>query len=260
MDAVKRRTMDGADDMDLRSRTAFVLLALCVALSLGPGFAAGARAETAGPGVMATIDRIEGSACVLPAAGGFWEDAKIGRSLRFGDRLRTGADSWATLALPGDGRLVLGPGCEISFDSFLRLRLLIGRLWARIRPILGETESLRVETPSAVVAVRGTSFSASVRPDDTTIVSVMSGQVEVAGAEHVIVVSTGFATRVFPGQRPEPSQPADDEERRGWIEAERRMRGPDGPAESHGQAPGENQEGPRGGDAGGKGPCSDGKA
>lgn len=93
--------------------------------------------------------------------------AEVGAIVRESDTLRTGADGRMAVMLKDNTRLALGPNTEIVLSEFVyqpadsRLSLVLkmargalsyvsGRI-AALRP-----ESVRLETPTAVIGVRGT--------------------------------------------------------------------------------------------------------
>src|SRR5262249_53755826 len=99
--------------------------------------------------------------------------ASPGLTLLEGDVLRTGADGRLGVVLRDDTRVSLGPETEIRIDRFLfapaqgQLALVLkmargvaayvsGRI-AKLSP-----DAVRVETPVAIVGVRGTEFAAKV--------------------------------------------------------------------------------------------------
>ncbi len=63
----------------------------------------------------------------------------------------------------------------VKATSFLS----IGKLWATIRKIFSEDDYVRVKSPSAVIAVRGTIYRLDVAEDSTSQVRVYDGEVEV---------------------------------------------------------------------------------
>jgi hypothetical protein len=96
--------------------------------------------------------------------------ASAGLALQEGDVLRTGADGRLGVVLRDDTRVSLGPETEIRIDRFLfapaqgQLALVLkmargvaayvsGRI-AKLSP-----DAVRVETPVAIVGVRGTEFA-----------------------------------------------------------------------------------------------------
>jgi tetratricopeptide (TPR) repeat protein len=89
-----------------------------------------------------------------------------------------------------------------------------GRLWAHLTT--DQPHEFRVETPSAVAAVRDTHFSVEVGEDQRTRVSVAEGEVEVTAQGESVTVVAGQQTIVEPGQPPGPPEPMSDEERELW--------------------------------------------
>ena len=101
--------------------------------------------------------------------------AKPGQVVFEADSLRTGADGSVGVTLKDDTRLALGPSSEIRLERFayapgseslgMVLRFVrgvtayvSGRL-AKLAP-----DSIRLETPSAIVGVRGTTLAIRVQP------------------------------------------------------------------------------------------------
>ena len=101
--------------------------------------------------------------------------AKVGQEVYAADGLRTGADGRIGVTLKDDTRISLGPSSEVRLERFayaaadgsLGLVLKIvrgvaayvsGRI-AKLSP-----DSIRLETPTAIVGVRGTSLAIRVEP------------------------------------------------------------------------------------------------
>jgi hypothetical protein len=93
--------------------------------------------------------------------------AKVGQTLLVADGIRTGADGRCGVTLQDETRLSLGPKSEISLEQFVyapgegRLRFalkiargLIAYVSGRIAKL--SPEAVRLETPSAILGVRGT--------------------------------------------------------------------------------------------------------
>ncbi|MDI7247158.1 MAG: FecR family protein [Bacillota bacterium] len=198
-----------------------VLAVLCV--WVGRGLLGGARAQAIAAEAVATVAKVEGRCVLLPARSEKWADIEVGRLICRGDRIRCGPDSWAVLGLADGGSITLGPGCEVRFDSLLYLRLFIGRLWAKVKSAASGAAGFSVETPSAVVGVRGTHFSVCVSDESATTVSVASGVVEVFGAGEAVLVPQGYATRVRRGHAPAEPEPMGDDEKRVWAEEQGRF-------------------------------------
>jgi hypothetical protein len=95
--------------------------------------------------------------------------ASLGLALQEGDVLRTGADGRMGVVLRDDTRLSLGPESEIRIDRFLfapakgHLALVVKMARGVMAFVSGNIaklshDAVRVETPVAIVGVRGTQF------------------------------------------------------------------------------------------------------
>jgi len=93
--------------------------------------------------------------------------AQVGQVLYQGDGLRTGADGRIGVTLNDDTRISLGPGSEVRLDRFvfsptesrfgLALKIVKGiaaYVSGRIAKL--SPDSVRLETPAAIVGIRGT--------------------------------------------------------------------------------------------------------
>jgi hypothetical protein len=99
----------------------------------------------------------------------------VGLALQEGDLLRTGADGRMGVVLRDETRLSLGPESEIQIDHFVfapakgRLGLVVKMARGVMAFVSGNIaklshDAVRVETPVAVVGVRGTHFLVKVEP------------------------------------------------------------------------------------------------
>jgi len=95
--------------------------------------------------------------------------ARLGLALEEGDILRTGANGRMGVVLRDDTRLSLGPESEIRIDRFLfapakgHLALVVKMARGIMAFVSGNIaklshDAVRVETPVAIVGVRGTQF------------------------------------------------------------------------------------------------------
>ena len=119
------------------------------------------------------IKVVSGSAFIL--RGDAILPAEIGQAVFEADRVRTGSDGRLGITLKDDTRFSLGPASEVHLKRFAyapsqgRLALALnvvrgvaayvsGRI-ARLSP-----DAVRLETPGAIVGVRGTTLAMSVSP------------------------------------------------------------------------------------------------
>jgi hypothetical protein len=125
------------------------------------------------PSAAGRIKLVSGSAFVLRAKG--QEPAQAGQLVYQADTLRTGTNGRLGIVLEDDTRISLGPDSEIRLDRFaykpaegvlgfvLRVSrgvaaYVSGRI-AKLAP-----DSIRLETPAAIVGVRGTTVAIRVLP------------------------------------------------------------------------------------------------
>lgn len=135
-----------------------------------------------------------GNVQLQAAVGGAWTTIMavppsyktIMQSIYPGNSLQTGANSSIRLQFPRGTSLTLGPDSYLTYlgvnptcpvDSFL---LLLAR-----GSILNESQSVEgdechyIETPSAMLALKGTSYTLDVLPDNSTTLRVLSGSVAI---------------------------------------------------------------------------------
>lgn len=115
------------------------------------------------------------SGSVFIVRGGAAEPAQAGQIVYEADTLRTGADGRIGVTLNDDTRVSLGPSSEVRLDRFAyspaesQLALVLkvvrglaayvsGRI-AKLAP-----DAIRLETPSAIVGVRGTTVALRATP------------------------------------------------------------------------------------------------
>jgi hypothetical protein len=99
--------------------------------------------------------------------------AKVGQEILESDGLRTGTDGALGVTLKDDTRVSLGPSSEVRLHSFL-YNPAAGRMGLVLKFIRGVTayvsgriaklspDSIRLETPAAIVGVRGTTLTVRV--------------------------------------------------------------------------------------------------
>jgi hypothetical protein len=126
------------------------------------------------PSPAGRIKVVSGSAFIVRSGGNV--RAEVGQPVFETDTVRTGEDGSIGITLDDDTRLSLGPSSEVRLDTFryapakgsvgLALRFLRGIAVyvsgqiAKLAP-----DSVRLETPSAIVGVRGTSLAVRVVPE-----------------------------------------------------------------------------------------------
>src|SRR5262245_32399715 len=101
--------------------------------------------------------------------------AQVGQLVFEGDGLRTAADGRIGVTLNDETRMSLGPDSEIRINQFQyspaegRLGFVLGIVRGVVSYVSGRIaklapDSIRLETPSAIVGIRGTRMAFSVAP------------------------------------------------------------------------------------------------
>ncbi|NTV11995.1 MAG: hypothetical protein HGA47_14685, partial [Zoogloea sp.] len=117
----------------------------------------------------------------------------VGNVVSAGAVLRSGEDSFATLALPDGSKLTLQPDSEATmerlqhyrgFDGFdTSLAVTRGRIDTQAAKQRGPAARYRITTPSAVIGVRGTEFRVAAEGESLARAEVTEGEVAVSPAE-----------------------------------------------------------------------------
>ena len=108
---------------------------------------------------------------------------KAGDSVAPRQQIMTGPDGHALFQVNDGSTFQVFPNSRVIFRSTYNWQELvdvwIGRIKVHIQRWGGQPNPARVHTPTAVIAVRGTTFDIVVDDDDSTLVSVEEGQVAV---------------------------------------------------------------------------------
>lgn len=225
----------------MSSRLPLTLFLLCLVFSAN---SQDATAPTTGYG---RITHVEGTAETAQRAGSPFTLVTARSMVRPGQVLRTAADGRLEIRFLDGTIMRLGAGSEYtaqsaSFSGNTRreftARLTKGRAWARVAS--ARRGRFNINTPSAVVSVRGTTYDLLAGDDESTEVSVYEGRVGVApppvaeGAAHEeiawpmevsedeweeIILGKLQRLRVGPdGQPGAPEAFLPDEEQDAWVQ------------------------------------------
>ncbi len=139
-----------------------------------------------------------------------WRAGVQGTRLNSGNRVRTGANSMATLIFTDDKSLLkIRSDTEISLEGerqagavSKRLTVDVGELLAKITKGGG---GYRLETPSGVAAVKGTEFYLLVAEDGSATAIVLDGIVELINSLGSVLVGSGQTGTMQRGSAPTSS-------------------------------------------------------
>ncbi len=139
------------------------------------------------------------------------DDAEVGQPLFAGDSVLTGKESKAELAFLDGTSVRISENARLlvqQADTLRSLKLLWGKLWAKVAKLSSAHSRFQVETPTAVAGVRGTEFRVEVDPDSATRVAVEEGEVEVVQPRLARMVRLAAMRQAFFRRGREPSEPS----------------------------------------------------
>lgn len=137
-----------------------------------------------------------------------WHFVSGNEKLQKGERIRTYADSQASLVFFDGSRTQIGPESEVvvsdlngNWGNTLQVKLTqkVGMTSHAVVPLRGNG-SFIVDTPSGQASVHGTNFDVAVNPDGQAVFAVTHGEVQVQNASAEADLNSGQATKVLPGQ------------------------------------------------------------
>ena len=115
-----------------------------------------------------------------------WTTAEVNMVVYFGDEIRTREEGEATISFVDQSLLKIHSNTHVALNTIISplekrnsVLLYFGRIWNKVRKAVVGMRSHEVQTPTAVLGVRGTEFEAASYEDGTTIVRVDSGKVMV---------------------------------------------------------------------------------
>jgi hypothetical protein len=143
-----------------------------------------------------TVQPLKGSTFIQKSDSA-WDELHAPRQVPAGTQVRTGDASSAFLILPGDHRVAVGPDTTLNLqqasEGETKLFLRSGSIRNKVRKLRRELgQSYKIQTPTIVVAVRGTDFS--VVQDRKARVAVFEGQVDLSALRKDIALETAHLT------------------------------------------------------------------
>jgi hypothetical protein len=133
------------------------------------------------------------------------------RQVQVGDEIHTGPDASVVLELPDKSYMVVSQNSSLVIRDFWSggsvrnvVNLMLGRVRFYIEKVGGRAP-YRVQTPTALIAVRGTVFEVTVDASQFTEVLCLEGQVGVENVnlnQREVILNRGYKTGVAQGQIP----------------------------------------------------------
>jgi len=159
---------------------------------------------------VASIDG--GKAEVRSASSNTFAPLSKDQQVQPGDQVRTGPNASLILMVPDGSYMVVSENSTIVVDDFWSgnfrsiVNLMIGQVRFYIQKFGGRPNPTSVRTPTALIAVRGTTFDVIVDDAAFSEVRCYDGQVTVeniALGDREVVLSPGFKTMVRPNEVPQ---------------------------------------------------------
>lgn len=128
-----------------------------------------------------------------------------------GDQIHTPAGATVTLTLPDGSYMVITENSNVTIQDFWTtnyrsiLDVMMGKVRFYIQHLGGKPNPYRVQTPTALIAVRGTIFEVTAYDPKLTEVSCIEGRVTVETLglpDREIILEAGKHTMVQPGMPP----------------------------------------------------------
>jgi len=148
-----------------------------------------------------------------------WDKLRLNSSIYSGDRIRTAGNARVEIEMPDKTVIRIDQNSifdikEIKTDKDdgedkMSFSVWAGNIWAKFKKIVSDRQVRRIESPSAVVAIRGTTLEVNVDKAQTTRVSVIEGKVAVTSkdAKGEVLVGSSQQTIVKKGQPPQKPTP-----------------------------------------------------
>ena len=131
--------------------------------------------------------------------------------VQLGDEIRTNSGSGVILTAPDGSYMVVSENSNLTVDDFWSgnfrslINLMIGQVRFYIQRLGGRPNPYSVRTPTALIAVRGTTFDVFVDDAQFAEVRCLEGRVTVenpALSYREVILEPGYKTLVRPGEAP----------------------------------------------------------
>lgn len=161
--------------------------------------------------ILRAVDRSGSSTATVIKAG---VDLRAREPLVPGDVITTGRNGRLVLGLPDGSQAIIAPKTTVRVEQLdatprTLFQLLKGKTRVQIEKLGGQPNPYRINTPTTVIAIRGTIFDVAVDQEKTEVF-LLEGEVEVSNSsfpDQILRLNAGQSTRV-PRLRP-PLPPRD---------------------------------------------------
>ena len=165
------------------------------------------------PSTLTILSITEGDVFVMKAGADDWIEGAVEMSLEAGDALKTGDDSGAEITFFDGSTMELKAGTQIEITALdistdtgvttITLMQTIGTTISRVTKLLDPASRYEVETPTGVVAVRGSGVEIHVAEDGTAWGCNLEGEIWAAAEGVELQIPEGRCCIIRPGSPPE---------------------------------------------------------
>ena len=135
---------------------------------------------------LGSITSVSGTVEVKRTKDTEWTKAELNMPVYFGDQVKTLEDGNITITFRDESLMTVQPNTHVALNTIISplekrnsVLLFFGRIWNKARRKIVQMRGYEVQTPTAVLGVRGTEFEVGSYEDGTTLVRVASGGVMV---------------------------------------------------------------------------------
>src|SRR5215467_1565093 len=159
------------------------------------------------------VSSVAGTVEWRAASGKSFRPLITSQPVQVGDEIRTGPDAQLILEVPDGSYMVVSENSKLIVEDFwsgdLRslMNLMVGKVRFYIQRFGGRPNPYRVTTPTALIAVRGTTFDVIVDEAQMAEVRCLEGRVAVEAVglpNREVILEPGRKTLVRPGEYPLP--------------------------------------------------------
>lgn len=191
-----------------------VVLAVVVAAAAGFFFFAPVNATFA---TGTTLSIISGEVQVQQTGQLQYAVARDGQALQAGDRVRTSGTGFAMVTFFDGSTTTLEPATELGISSLVHprtgqggasaiaLQMMTGVAWTRVATLSSASSRFQIDTPAAVILVRGTLLLTEVDGTGITTMRCFEGLANVRALNQDMELSTNTRVSIEPGQPPKPA-------------------------------------------------------
>lgn len=197
---------------------AIILLVILLAALILSG-APGKISSLLTPSLAGVLNISSGTAEVQTSAASGWQKATSGMKLKPGMSVQTDSSSQADIKLEDGSEVYLDASTDIEINqadfksggpNTVILKQNSGTTTCEVVKLPTPDSQFEIQTPSAVVSVKGTHFITSVDSKGNTHVTVENGVVAVSAQGQEVSVKAGYQTTVEKGQAPEQPVPVEN--------------------------------------------------